>query len=111
MLNRRNFLLRTSLTAVAAACAGRAWPAILSPSTDVEHDLEAVTGDGRAITLARATVKELGDSLRGNLLLAGVPAYEQARRVLNAQMDKHPALIVQPRGASDVSNAVQDRNC
>jgi FAD/FMN-containing dehydrogenase len=107
MLNRRSFLLRTSLTAVAAACAGRAWPAILSPSTDVEHDLEAVTGDGRSITLARATVKELGDSLRGNLLLAGVPAYEQARRVLNAQMDKHPALIVQPRGASDVSNAVQ----
>lgn len=107
MLNRRSFLLRTSLTAVAAASAGRAWPAILSPSTGVEHDLEAVTGDGKAITLARATVKELGDSLRGNLLLAGVPAYEQARRVLNAQMDKHPALIVQPRGASDVSNAVQ----
>jgi FAD/FMN-containing dehydrogenase len=107
MLNRRSFLLRASMMGVAAASAGRAWPAILSPSLTVEHDLEAVTGDGKAVTLSRASVKELGDSLRGNLLLPGVAAYEQARRVLNAQMDKHPALIVQPRGASDVSNAVQ----
>ncbi len=51
-------------------------------------------------------VQELGDSLRGNLLLAGHPAYEEARRVINAQMDKHPALIVQPRGAADVKQAV-----
>jgi FAD/FMN-containing dehydrogenase len=106
MLSRRSFLLRASMLGVATLPAGRAWPAILSPSTTVEHDLEAVTGDGRPITLARADVKELGDSLRGNLLLPGVPAYDQARRVLNAQMDKHPALIVQPRGASDVSSAV-----
>jgi FAD/FMN-containing dehydrogenase len=107
MLSRRGFLLRASMIGVAALPAGRAWPAILSPSMAVEHDLEAVTGDGRAITLTRAAVKELGDSLRGNLVLPGVPAYDQARRVLNAQMDKHPALIVQPRGASDVSNAVR----
>ena len=48
----------------------------------------------------------LGDSLRGNLLLPGHPAYEEARRVINAQMNKHPALIVQPRGAADVKQAV-----
>jgi FAD/FMN-containing dehydrogenase len=106
MLSRRSFLVRASMMGVATLPAGRAWPAILSPSTTVEHDLEAVTGDGRPVTLARADVKELGDSLRGNLLLPGVPAYDQARRVLNAQMDKHPALIVQPRGASDLSSAV-----
>jgi FAD/FMN-containing dehydrogenase len=52
-------------------------------------------------------VQQLADSLRGNLLLPGVPAYDEARRVRNAQIDKHPALIVQPRGASDVSAAVQ----
>jgi FAD/FMN-containing dehydrogenase len=84
-----------------------AWSAILGPSPTIDRDLEAVTGDGKPVTLTRASVKELGDSLRGNLLLPGVPAYDQARRVLNAQMDKHPALIVQPRGASDVSSAVQ----
>ena len=59
------------------------------------------------MTLTRASVQELADSLRGNLLLPGLPAYDQARRVWNAQIDKHPALIVQPRGAADVSSAVQ----
>ena len=51
-------------------------------------------------------VPELGDSLRGNLLLPGHEAYEEARRVLNASIDKHPAIIVQPKGAADVKNAV-----
>ena len=107
MLTRRSFLARTSMLGFTAAPIARAWPALLSPSSSVDSDIEAVTGDGRPVTLTRASVQELADSLRGNLLLPGVPAYEQARRVRNAQMDKHPALIVQPRGASDVSSAVQ----
>lgn len=107
MLTRRSFLVRTSMVGLAAAPIGRAWPALLSPSMSVDRDIEAVTGDGQPVTLSRASVQDLADSLRGNLLLPGVPAYEQARRVLNSQMDKHPALIVQPRGASDVSSAVQ----
>ena len=45
--------------------------AILSPSMSVDRDLDAVTGDGKSITLKRAEVQELGESLRGNLLLAG----------------------------------------
>ena len=73
----------------------------------VDRDLNAVTGDGTSVTLARAAVQELGDSLRGDLLLAGHPAYEEARRVINAQMNKFPALIVQPRGAADVRHAVE----
>ena len=52
-------------------------------------------------------MQDLGNSLRGNLILPGHPAYDPARRVWNAQMDKHPALIIQPRGAADVRSAVQ----
>lgn len=107
MLNRRSFLKRSSLLGMAAWPAARAWSGIIGPTPTIDRDLDAITGDGRQITLTRAAVQELGASLRGNLLLPGVPAYEQARRVLNAQMDKHPALIIQPRGASDVSSAVQ----
>jgi FAD/FMN-containing dehydrogenase len=40
------------------------------------------------------------------LLLPGHAAYDEARRVLNASIDKHPALIVQPKGVADVKNAV-----
>jgi FAD/FMN-containing dehydrogenase len=107
MLNRRQFFRSSLAAAVAASLPGaRAWPAILSPTMRVDRDLEAVTGDGASVTLARAAVQELGLSLRGNLLLPGHAAYEEARRVINAQMNKHPALIVQPRGAADVKYAV-----
>ncbi len=68
---------------------------------------DAVTGDGKSLTLKRAEVQELGKSLRGNLILPGHPAYDPARRVWNAQMNKRPAFIVQPRGAADVKNAIQ----
>jgi FAD/FMN-containing dehydrogenase len=72
----------------------------------VDANINAVTGDGTAVTLQKAGVQELADSLRGNLLLPGHEAYEDARRVLNAAIDKHPALIAQCKGAADVKNAV-----
>jgi hypothetical protein len=80
--------------------------AILSPSMRVDADVDAVTGDGASVTLKRAAVQELGESLRGNLLLPGHVAYDDARRVLNASISKFPALIVQPRGVADVRKAV-----
>jgi FAD/FMN-containing dehydrogenase len=107
MLSRRGFVKGSLTAAVAASLAARsAWPAVLSGSMKVDHDLDAITGNGKPVTLPRTAVQELGDSLRGNLLLPGHPAYEDARRVINAQMDKHPALIIQPRGAADVKAAV-----
>ena len=72
----------------------------------VDADIDAVTGDGASVTLKRAAVQELGESLRGNLLLPGHAAYDDARRVLNASISKFPALIVQPRGAADIRRAV-----
>ena len=105
-LSRRRFLGTSVLAAAATLPVSRAWPAILSPTTSVDRDLDAVTVDGKSITLKRAEVQELGESLRGNLLLPGHAAYDPARRVWNAQMDKRPAFIVQPRGAADVRNAI-----
>ena len=106
-LSRRHFL-GTSVFAAALTLPGaRAWPVVLSPSSSIDRDLDAVTADGKSITLKRTEVEELGKSLRGNLLLPGHPAYDPARRVRNAQMDKRPAFIVQPRGAADVKSAIQ----
>ncbi len=107
MLSRRQFFRHTLSAAVAASLPGtHAWSAILSPSAAVDRDIDAVTGDGRSVTLARAAVQELGDGLRGNLVLPGHSVYDEARRVINAQMNKFPALIVQPRGAADVKSAI-----
>jgi hypothetical protein len=107
MVSRRRFVRDTLAAAVAASLpAGQALSAVLSPSMKVDRDLDAVRGDGSSVTLTRAALQELGDSLRGNLVLPGHPVYDDARRVINAQMNKYPALIVQPRGAADVKQAV-----
>ncbi len=106
-MNRRHFIQSTVAAAVAATLPiSRSYAAILSGSMKVDADINAITGAGAEVTLKRAAVQELGDSLRGNLLLPGHEAYEEARRVLNASIDKHPAIIVQPKGMSDVKNAV-----
>jgi FAD/FMN-containing dehydrogenase len=106
-MNRRSFMGRSLAAAVALSLPTQhAYSAILSPSMTVDADIDAVTGDGASVTLPRAAVRELGESLRGNLLLPGHPAYEEARRVINPSISRFPALIVQPRGATDVRNAV-----
>jgi FAD/FMN-containing dehydrogenase len=106
-MNRRRFVQRSVAAAMAASLPhGRALGAVLSPTMSVDADVVAVTGDGTSVTLKRAAVQELGESLRGDLLLPGHEAYEEARRVFNASISKHPALIVQCKGVADVRRAV-----
>jgi FAD/FMN-containing dehydrogenase len=106
-LNRRRVIQGALFAAGAALPAARSWSALLADVGRVDRDLDAVTADGKGATLSRTAVQDLADSLRGNLILPGHRAYDPARRVWNAQMDRRPALIVQPRGAVDVSRAVQ----
>jgi FAD/FMN-containing dehydrogenase len=47
------------------------------------------------------------ESFGGDLLQAGDPGYEEARRVHNGMIDKRPALIARCRSASDVATAVR----
>ncbi len=106
-MDRRRFVQTSLAAAVAAALpVSQSFSKILGASMTVDADINGVTGDGAEVTLKRAAVQELGDSLRGNLLLPGHEAYDEARRVLNAAIDKHPALIVQCKGSADVKNAV-----
>ena len=106
-MNRRRFVQSSLAAAIATSLpVSQSFAAILSASMKVDADINAVTGDGAEVTLKRAAVQELGESLRGNLLLPGHEAYEEARRVLNASINKHPALIVQCKGSADVKNAV-----
>jgi FAD/FMN-containing dehydrogenase len=102
-MNRRDFFRSSLAAAIATSLAGRSALAAVVP---VATDLEAVTGSGARVTLARSAVEELRDSLRGALLLPGQPGYDEARRVLNGSIDKHPALVVRPSGPADVRTAV-----
>ncbi len=110
-MDRRHFLRSSVAAALAASTPAYAdWQDVLHRPTQIPHDLDAVTLDGESVTLAKASVQELSDSLKGKLWLAGSNEYDEARTLLEPSFDKHPAFVVQPMNAGDVSNAVQYAN-
>ena len=106
-MQRRTFL-RSTLAAAAAASLPRrkALAALYRPLPQDPPDVPAVTGDGRRITLRGRDIADLASRLRGRLLLAGDDGYDEARRLLNPEFDKHPALIAQVTGTADIRMAV-----
>src|SRR5918999_1141711 len=69
-------------------------------------DLRVATLTGPEITLPEPVVEEFQKSLRGELIRPGDGGYNEARKIWNANIDKHPALIARCMGAADVINAV-----
>jgi FAD/FMN-containing dehydrogenase len=64
----------------------------------------------RAMTSVRSVAEaagELATAFTGQLLRPTDDGYEDARRVHNGLIDKHPALIARCRGVADVADAVQ----
>jgi FAD/FMN-containing dehydrogenase len=59
-----------------------------------------------ATDLDDATLDELTDRVRGEVLEPGDPGYDDARSVWNARVDRHPAVVVRPTGAAGVMAAV-----
>jgi FAD/FMN-containing dehydrogenase len=53
-----------------------------------------------------AKTLKLADGFKGQAIRSGEPGYDEARAINNALIDRHPALIVRPRGAADVIDAV-----
>jgi FAD/FMN-containing dehydrogenase len=65
------------------------------------------TTQPRPETLGEATLGELAQALRGDLIRPGDPAYDEARSIWNGAHDRNPALIVRCRGVADVLKAVE----
>jgi FAD/FMN-containing dehydrogenase len=64
------------------------------------------TTKSTAPTLADAEVQQLASALRGDVIRPGDPAYDDARKVYNAMIDKRPALIARCADVADVIAAV-----
>ena len=102
-MNRRDFFMSSLAAALASSVVDSR---LFAATVPISVDVEAVTGSGGKVTLSKTAVQELRDRLRGALLLPGQPGYDEARRVQNASIDRHPALVVQPSGTADVQTAV-----
>jgi len=61
---------------------------------------------GGEAVLGEAVVADFRASLGGQLLWAGEAGYEEARKVWNGMIDRHPALIARCAGAADVLRCV-----
>lgn len=57
-------------------------------------------------TLDEAIVQKFKAGFRGELISPGDAGYDEARKIWNGMIDKHPALIARCTGAVDVINAV-----
>jgi FAD/FMN-containing dehydrogenase len=66
----------------------------------------ARTAAGGVLELEQGAIDDLGARLRGTLLLAGDAAYDEARSIWNAMIDRRPALIARCLGVADVVTCV-----
>ncbi|MEV6741537.1 FAD-binding oxidoreductase [Streptomyces sp. NPDC051104] len=58
------------------------------------------------LSKARTALSALRADLAGEVFAPGDPGYDEARTVFNAMIDRHPAVIAQCEGKSDVVRAV-----
>src|ERR1041384_3452358 len=63
-----------------------------------------VNTEGKVVD--EAIVQSFKGSLRGELIRPGDDKYDESRRVVNARIDKYPALIVRCGDTSDVVNSI-----
>ncbi|MFA9462165.1 FAD-binding oxidoreductase [Thiohalorhabdus sp. Cl-TMA] len=68
--------------------------------------MDGVEGNRIGERVDAAAWGAFSSDFRGRLIEIGDPEYEQARRIWNGMIDKHPALIAECRGTADVAAAV-----
>src|SRR2546429_9296770 len=71
-----------------------------------QKDIAALTVDRRPIGLTNRDIEAIRGGLRGSLVRAGDPAYEESRKLWNGMIDRKPALVVRPTGTADVVECV-----
>src|SRR5262245_18961138 len=69
--------------------------------------LTVKTFAGSNTTLDPAAAKELANAIKGELLTADSPGYDQVRKIWNAMIDRRPALIARCKNTDDVVQCVR----
>ena len=105
-ISKRDFVRCAIATAGAWLPAHRLWAAAADAGA-APADIVVRTLSGRSASLRGADIRDFHASLRGQLLLPASEGYDAARKLWNAAIDHHPALIARCTGAADVIRAVQ----
>ena len=62
-------------------------------------------------TINEQRIKELSKDFEGRILRPGDSDYEEARKVWNGMIDKHPVVIMQCANTQDVMTAITFARC
>jgi FAD/FMN-containing dehydrogenase len=57
--------------------------------------------------LSKATIQAFAEKISGKLLQPGDPEYDEARKVYNGMIDRHPRLIARCNSVEDIVEGVQ----
>jgi FAD/FMN-containing dehydrogenase len=76
-------------------------------SSGADSGVEVRTLEGGKTTLTPEVLQAFKLAFRGTILRESDAAYDDARRIWNAMIDRRPALIARCTGTADVSAAVQ----
>ncbi|MCA1367854.1 FAD-binding oxidoreductase [Bradyrhizobium sp. BRP14] len=71
------------------------------------NDMSLTNLQAGTTMISAAAIEALAGRLRGRVLMPTDAAYDEARTIWNAMIDRRPGLIVQCAGAADVVNAVR----
>lgn len=71
------------------------------------NDISLTTLESGKTKISAAAIDALAAGLRGRLLDASDPSYDEARTIWNAMIDRKPGLIARCAGAADVMAAVR----
>jgi FAD/FMN-containing dehydrogenase len=104
-MNRRDFCKRTlTSAALVGTLPGLSYRSFAEEPAS--GDIPAVKLSGDRTLLPATVVKNFSANVRGRVITASDPEYEQARRIWNPMIDRRPALIVRCSGAADIQRSV-----
>ena len=79
---------------------------VFAQAAEIVDAVPVLTRGGGETVVEKAAMKELSDSMRGQVLLPGNVGYEDARKIWNGMFDRRQALIARCLLPSDVRDAV-----